>query len=69
MATLQLKSVPASLKETMTESQWEILFYAEVLNQILILDTHFEGMTVLNDVEPAEHHGRLWSGLFNLGGG
>ncbi|VUC30839.1 unnamed protein product [Clonostachys rosea] len=56
VATLQLKSVPGWIRDHGDKTQeWGITF-AEAPGGRLILDTHFEGMTVLNDVNRTLHH-------------
>jgi len=68
VATVQLKKLPSLIKESREATEWEIRVSARDPardpgspntgrdeNPILILDSHFEGMTVLNDVDPAIH--------------
>jgi hypothetical protein len=56
VATLQLKSVPKCLQEKMMENQWLIPLPEAAPHQNLLLDTHFEGLAALNDVEPENHN-------------
>ena len=69
VATVQLKKLPSLIKESREATEWEIRVSARDPardpgspntgrdeNPILILDSHFEGMTVLNDVDPATHY-------------
>lgn len=53
-ATLQLKSVPGRLQQTMTNDEWLIpIPGARAPGEVMILDTHFRDMTVLSDVDKA----------------
>jgi len=49
VATLQLKSVPPCLQLSLAGNEWPLLVSGEETADSLILDTHFEGMTVLYD--------------------
>ncbi|KAL7920620.1 hypothetical protein ACQKWADRAFT_298002 [Trichoderma austrokoningii] len=53
VATAQFKSVPPTLNLKTTSTEWT--FPIPGSDDVLILDTQFEGMTVLNDVEPGKH--------------
>ncbi|KAK1238167.1 hypothetical protein MKX08_002746 [Trichoderma sp. CBMAI-0020] len=53
VATVQFKSIPPILDLETTSSEWT--FAIRGVNEALILDSHFEGMTVLNDVETKKH--------------
>lgn len=55
VATLQLKAVPICLQNAMDDDEWAITLEGYPLWDVLILDTHFKGMTALNDVDPARH--------------
>lgn len=57
VATLQFKGerAPPRLQSSSTNNQWTLPLAAETSDYELILDTHFEGMTALNDVDPAKH--------------
>ncbi|KAH8895466.1 hypothetical protein GQ53DRAFT_715140 [Thozetella sp. PMI_491] len=54
MATLQLMSVPECMQQNPRGQQWEVPLPGAP-GGTLILDAHFEGWTVLNDVEPSKH--------------
>lgn len=57
VATLQLKSIPVCLRNKLTDKEWPIpVRGAPPSEGLLLLDTHFQGMTVLNDVAAANHH-------------
>ena len=53
VATVMLKSVPRLLGNQPSATEWQI--DVDTQDEPLILDTHFLGLTPLNDVE-AEHH-------------
>lgn len=55
VATLQFKTVPSSLKGSLKANEWEIPC-ADAPGGVLILDIHFEGMTVLHDADLGTHH-------------
>lgn len=56
IVTLQLNSIPGWLQYDSRERQeWEISF-PEAPGGRLILDAHFEGLAVLNDVDREFHH-------------
>ncbi|KAK3319651.1 hypothetical protein B0T19DRAFT_270056 [Cercophora scortea] len=55
IATLRFKLVPPSLRDCMTQSEWRVSLPGAGHGDDLILDTHFQGMTTLNDVDPARH--------------
>ncbi|KAH7304158.1 hypothetical protein B0I35DRAFT_484642 [Stachybotrys elegans] len=50
VATVQLKTLPQRLREQPECDEWELASHK------LILDTHFRGLTALNDVDPNKHH-------------
>ncbi|KEY73755.1 hypothetical protein S7711_10189 [Stachybotrys chartarum IBT 7711] len=50
VATVQLKTLPQRLREQSHCDEWELASHK------LILDTHFRGLTALNDVDPNKHH-------------
>ena len=54
VATVMLVSVPAIVEAQMNKSQWNLMVDKDV-SYNLILDTHFLGMTPLNEVSP-EHY-------------
>jgi hypothetical protein len=54
VATLQLTRAPECMRQNPEGPQWEIPL-PDVPGGNLILDTHFEGWTVLNDVDPWKH--------------
>ncbi|KAI9164142.1 Protein SERAC1 [Paramyrothecium foliicola] len=57
VVTLQLKSSPACLGDDVRREEWELVLPGDRGDdEKLILDTHFYGLTVLNDVEPSKHH-------------
>ncbi|EAQ88998.1 hypothetical protein CHGG_05617 [Chaetomium globosum CBS 148.51] len=56
VATLQLKAVPTCLQNAMDDDEWVIVLQGgHPPWDVLILDTHFRGMTALTDVDPARH--------------
>jgi len=55
MATLQMKSVPKSLHQVVQDCEWTLHMPGENASKVLILDTHFDGMTTLHDPAPTEH--------------
>ncbi|KAK0714484.1 hypothetical protein B0H67DRAFT_553198 [Lasiosphaeris hirsuta] len=58
VATLQLATVPAFVHKTVAgREEWSIPLAGRDRgrNDVLILDTHFRGMTVLHDPEPGRH--------------
>jgi aminopeptidase-like protein len=55
VATLQLKSIPTFLRDRLAENEWSIPTTSNLPIDDLLLDTHFEGLTALNDVDPAKH--------------
>jgi len=55
MATLQMKSIPAQLQHAIGDDEWMLSPPGENVSDILILDTHFESLTVLYDPAPVEH--------------
>ncbi|VUC31502.1 unnamed protein product [Clonostachys rosea] len=55
VATLHIRVVPECLREKNQSNEWELPL-REDPRRPLILDTHFQGLTPLNDVEPLHHH-------------
>lgn len=55
VATIQLKSVPAVVQRNPSEKQWTFPLPNAASGEPLLLDTHFKGMTVLNDVDASLH--------------
>lgn len=55
VATLQFRAVPSCLREARSDDEWTVLAPGSDPSEALILDTHFKGMTALNDVEPVCH--------------
>lgn len=55
VATVQLKSVPAAIQSNLSENQWSFPLPGTDFAEPLLLDTHFKGMTVLNDVDASMH--------------
>ncbi|KAH6857077.1 hypothetical protein B0I37DRAFT_89683 [Chaetomium sp. MPI-CAGE-AT-0009] len=56
VATLQIKSVPACLQQSLKDNEWELPTAEGKAADSLILDTHFEGITILSDPPPFQHH-------------
>ncbi|KAK3290170.1 uncharacterized protein B0H64DRAFT_368987 [Chaetomium fimeti] len=56
VATAQFETLPPSLRKTTGEDEWSIPLPEGAPGQVLLLDTHFKGMTVLNDVDPPTTH-------------
>jgi hypothetical protein len=55
VATLQFKSIPQCVEKAPDDDEWEVPVPGGSPVHVLLLDTHFRGMTALNDVEPAKH--------------
>ncbi|VUC24512.1 unnamed protein product [Clonostachys rosea] len=55
VATIRLETTPDCLSSASHLDQWEFPL-AEQPDQRLILDTHFQGLTTLNDVKEEDHH-------------
>lgn len=55
VATVQFKSIPPILDPETPGAQWKFPIPDSQHDEVLILDTHFRGMTVLNDVEKENH--------------
>ncbi len=58
VATLMFRHTPAALRESKNQdgsdaAEWK--FSVPGLPEPLIVDTHFQGLTVLNEVSPSEH--------------
>ncbi|KAK0701077.1 hypothetical protein B0H67DRAFT_547600 [Lasiosphaeris hirsuta] len=56
-ATLQMKSVPACLQGGLADNEWSLPLADQGSNtaDVLVLDIHFEGITVLHDPAPGKH--------------
>lgn len=55
VATIQLKSAPAVVQKSPSEREWTFLLPNQAPGEPLLLDTHFQGMTVLHDVDASMH--------------
>ncbi|CAH0002163.1 unnamed protein product [Clonostachys byssicola] len=55
VCTLRLRSLPACVRRDGSDNEWEAP-HPEQPGCKLVLDTHFEGITVLNDIKPDSHH-------------
>jgi hypothetical protein len=55
VATLQLTSVPSCITNDPHCDEWEVPIPGGSHSDVLLLDTHFQGLTALNDVDPAKH--------------
>ena len=55
VATLQLKSAPRPPPRAISDDEWSFPLPGGRTDQVLLLDTHFRGLTVLNDPEPGKH--------------
>ncbi|KAG7116091.1 hypothetical protein HYQ44_007244 [Verticillium longisporum] len=55
VATVKLDKTPTNVPRKTTEGQWEIPVPSSTPSRWLLLDTHFDGMTALNDVDSSEH--------------
>ena len=55
VATLQFRSIPPALQQSSNCPEWELPL-PEANGDTIIIDTHFLGLTVLNDVKNNEHH-------------
>ncbi|KAK7215375.1 hypothetical protein V2G26_003378 [Clonostachys chloroleuca] len=56
VATLQLKQVPACIRNNSADEEWHFPVPGQPTASPLLLDTHFEGWTALNTVDPSTHH-------------
>ncbi|KAK0638959.1 hypothetical protein B0T16DRAFT_235197 [Cercophora newfieldiana] len=54
-ATLQLKSVPKCLQQALADNEWSFPIAGGGPTDVLVLDTHFEGITILSDTPPSQH--------------
>jgi len=54
-ATLQMKSIPACLQHALANNEWALQVTGRSPADVLILDTHFVGMTILYDPPPSRH--------------
>ncbi|KAK4454860.1 hypothetical protein QBC34DRAFT_433106 [Podospora aff. communis PSN243] len=54
-ATLQMKSIPRCLEQALASDEWLIPVGGNDPAEVLVLDTHFEGITVLHDPAPGKH--------------
>ncbi|GAW20388.1 hypothetical protein ANO14919_098940 [Xylariales sp. No.14919] len=48
-------TIPSLLRDYGSNSEWEITIHTPEPGNFLLLDTHFNGMTTLNDVDPLSH--------------
>lgn len=55
-ATMQMKSVPACLQHALADNEWTLPIVGGSPSDVLVLDTHFEGMTILSDPPPSQHY-------------
>lgn len=55
VATLMFTTLPSLVLDYKTNNQWNINVQTPELMHILVLDTHFLGMTPLNDVDHLSH--------------
>lgn len=51
-ATLQMKSVATCLEQSLVDNEWSL---PTANGNVLVLDTHFKGITVLHDPAPGKH--------------
>jgi hypothetical protein len=54
LATLRLRALPPHISKSL-EDEWAIPLPGTDHSELLILDTHFRGVTVLHDPDPLEH--------------
>ncbi|RYP29592.1 hypothetical protein DL767_006644 [Monosporascus sp. MG133] len=54
-ATLQMKSVPVCLQGDLADNEWSLPLTGGDTADVLVLDIHFEGITVLHDPAPGKH--------------
>lgn len=59
VATVMFETAPSVVQDNLGEDQWSIPH----TDFDLILDTHFLGMTPLNDVQPIKHLSELYFAL------
>lgn len=55
VATIQLKSTPSCIINGPNDDEWEVAIPKGSHDDVLLLDTHFKGMTALNDADPAKY--------------
>lgn len=55
VATIQLKSAPQLPPDAISDEEWSFPFPGRGSDEVLLLDTHFRGLTALNDPEPGKH--------------
>lgn len=56
VATLQMKSVPVCLQQSLKNTEWSLPIGGGKAADVLILDSHFEGITILSNPPPFQHH-------------
>jgi hypothetical protein len=54
IATLQFEKMPSIIETQATKGEWKI--EGHNLSGTLLLDTHFLGLTPLNEIKAQEHH-------------
>ncbi|KAI0406999.1 hypothetical protein F4802DRAFT_605837 [Xylaria palmicola] len=55
VATIMFATVPSLVRDHKSNRQWEISIRVPGHEHCLVLDTQFDGMTTLNDVDPLSH--------------
>ncbi|KAI0546033.1 hypothetical protein F4679DRAFT_559170 [Xylaria curta] len=55
VATLMFYTIPSILRDKNSNIEWEIIIPGPEPKHCLVLDTHFEGMTTMNDVDYLSH--------------
>ncbi|KAI1354798.1 hypothetical protein F5Y01DRAFT_239570 [Xylaria sp. FL0043] len=55
VATIMFATIPSLVRDNPDANQWEIAIRDPILGHHLLLDTHFEGMTVMNEVDYPSH--------------
>ncbi|KAJ2988150.1 hypothetical protein NUW58_g4128 [Xylaria curta] len=63
VATLMFAAIPSLVQDYKSKEQWEIPTQGAEPGHRLVMDTHFEGMTTLNDVDHLSHSCIAISGL------
>ncbi|TRX90263.1 hypothetical protein FHL15_008808 [Xylaria flabelliformis] len=55
VATLMFSTIPSIIRDKNSKNEWETIIPGPETGHILVLDTHFEGMTTINDVDYLSH--------------
>ncbi|KAI0861632.1 hypothetical protein F4860DRAFT_475705 [Xylaria cubensis] len=55
VATLMFSTIPSIIRDKSSRNEWETIIPGPENGHCLVLDTHFEGMTTINDVDYLSH--------------